>query len=142
VSVLDRLYDEVVKRHSNQPYHFEKREQSSLQAYNSICGDRFDLFIDMKDGRINAFHFHGYGCAVSKASTSVLVGILEGKSIMEAKEITNQFLRLLKNEVHVNETLFSEEFKSFAVVQEVPARYDCAALAWKEVEKFLAGLKS
>jgi nitrogen fixation NifU-like protein len=131
-----------VKRHSSQPYHYEKRNEQGIQAYNSICGDRFDLYIDVKDRMVNTIYFHGYGCAVSKASTSVLGRVLEGRSIAEAKEICNQFLRLLKNEVIDGEKLYSEEFKSFAVVQEVPARYDCAALAWKEVEKFLAGLDS
>ncbi len=137
---LDRLYDEVIKKHNSQPYHFEKKTDSgkAIQAYNPICGDRFDLFFDADDQKINAIYFHGFGCAVSKASASVLVKGLEGKSNTQAKQICNQFLRLLRNELRGDEELFSEEFKSFAVVQEIPARYDCAALVWIEVEKHLA----
>ena len=90
------------------------------------------------DDRIKAAHFHGFGCAVSKASTSVLIKSLEGKTIAEAKAICNQFLRLLKNELDPNEPLFYTDFQSFAIVQEVPTRFDCAALGWIEMEKFLA----
>jgi nitrogen fixation protein NifU and related proteins len=139
VSKLDRLYDEVVKRHNSQPYHFEKRPEAtaSIRAYNPICGDRFDLFLETEDDKIKQIHFHGFGCAVSKASTSVLAMTVEGKSIEEARAICNQFLRLLRNEIQEAETLASEEFKSFAIVREVPSRFDCAALAWLELEKFL-----
>ena len=137
---LNKLYDEVIKRHNSQPYHFEKKSDSaiSLQAYNPICGDRFDLFLDSDNGTIKQIHFHGFGCAVSKASTSVLAKTLEGKSISEAKEICSQFLRLLKNEMNRDEIMYSDEFKSFEVVQKIPARYDCAALAWVELAKYLS----
>lgn len=137
---LDRLYDEVIKRHNAEPYHFEKKSNAtkSIQAYNPICGDRFDLFLETDNRKIKQMHFHGFGCAVSKASASLLVKSLEGKSIGEAKEICQQFLRVLKNEMKPNEPLASDEFKSFAVVQEIPARFDCAALAWMEMERFIA----
>ena len=116
---LDKLYDEVIKRHNSQPYHFEKKSNASksIQAYNPICGDRFDLFLETDSLTIKQMHFHGFGCAVSKASTSLLVKSLEGKSIGEAKAICQQFLRVLKNEMKPNEILASDEFKSFAVVQ-------------------------
>lgn len=139
---LNKLYDAVIKRHNAAPYHFEKRPDAStsLQAYNPICGDRFDLFLERDNHVLKQIHFHGFGCAVSKASTSVLVQSLEGKSISEAKAICDQFLRLLKAEPNPKETLASEEFNSFAVVRNIPARYDCAALAWLEVEKFVASI--
>ena len=137
---LNKLYDAVIKQHNAAPYHFEKMPDAntSLQAYNPICGDRFDLFLESDGHALKQIHFHGFGCAVSKASASILVQSLEGKSISEAKAICNQFLRLLKAELKPNETLASEEFNSFAVVKDIPARYDCAALAWLEMEKFVA----
>ena len=136
---LNKLYDEVIRRHNSQPYHFEKKTEASksIQAYNPICGDRFDLFLEISPQQISTIHFHGFGCAVSKASSSVLVKTLEGKSIAEAKEICDQFLRLLKNELRPDEKLLFDEFNSFSIVQEIPARYDCAALPWGEVQKFL-----
>jgi nitrogen fixation NifU-like protein len=135
-----KLYDDVIRNHNNHPYHFEKSSECSnlVQAYNFICGDKFDLCLTLEGSRISKVQFHGFGCAVSKASTSILAKQLEGKTKTEARQICNQFLRLLKNELGKDETLFSAEFQSFQVVQEIPARYDCAALAWLEVEKFLA----
>lgn len=135
---MNKLYDDVIKRHNAAPYHFHKiSNATSLQAYNPICGDRFDLFLEADSRIIKQIHFHGFGCAVSKASTSLLVKTLEGKSLVEANEICNQFLRLLKNELKDDEVLASEEFNSFAIVNEIPSRYDCAALAWMEMERFL-----
>ena len=135
---LNKLYDDVIKRHNADPYHFEKiSDVKALHAYNPICGDRFDLFLEADSRIIKQIHFHGFGCAVSKASTSVLVKTLEGKSIDAARSICLQFLRLLKNEMNPAELLASEEFISFAIVNKIPARYDCAALAWLEMDKFL-----
>jgi len=138
VNKLNRLYDEVIKRHNSQPYHFEKKGNSNaiIQAYNPICGDRFNLFIELDGENINNIFFHGFGCAVSKASTSVLVKCLEKKSLTEAKAICNQFFQVLKNGVTEGEAL-PTDFQSFVVVQEFPSRYSCAALAWQEIEKFL-----
>ena len=141
MSTLNRLYDEVIRRHNRQPYHFEKKTGTkfTVQAYNPICGDRFEIFMDIEGKIISGLYFYGYGCAVSKASASVLVRILEGKTLVEAKQISEQFLRLLKGELNIGEILSSDEFKSFAVVQEIPARYECAALAWAEMDKILIG---
>ena len=108
-----------------------------LDADNFICGDRFKICIDWDGDIIREAHFYGFGCAVSKASTSILVELIEGKSKEEAMKISDQFIRVLKNELKPNEALFSEDFKSFSVVKEVPARYDCAALAWEELSKYL-----
>ena len=134
-----KLYDEVIRKHNSHPYRFEKIDNCStpIQANNFICGDQFEICLELNNDRISNIRFHGFGCAVSKASTSILVKGLEGKSRLEALQICNQFLRLLRNEAGTEEKLFSEEFRSFQVVQEVPSRYDCAALSWLEVEKFL-----
>ena len=136
---MEKLYDSVIRKHNSHPYHFEKRDmcEHSIQAHNFICGDQFDLCIQMENDVIAVVHFHGLGCAVSKASASLLAQTLEGKTRGDAKKICDQFLRVLNNKIATEEKLFSEEFKSFHVVYEIQARYDCAALAWTEVEKFL-----
>jgi nitrogen fixation NifU-like protein len=133
-----RLYDEVIRRHNNQPFNFQRIENCKhlVAAHNFICGDRFDICLKFDQNEIRAVHFFGFGCAVSKASTSVLAQCLEGKSRSEAISVCNLFLRLLKNEAQADEPLPSD-FQSFRAVQEFPARYDCAALAWEEVLKFL-----
>jgi len=66
---LKRLYQTVILKHNKAPFHYEKKETAThrLEAYNPLCGDRFDLYLDVKNGIIEAIHFHGYGCAISKA---------------------------------------------------------------------------
>ena len=136
---LEKLYDSVIRKHNSHPYHYEKKDSCKhpVQAHNFICGDRFDLCIQIENEVIVSVYFHGLGCAVSKASASVLAKNLEGRTKVEAKKVCEQFLGVLNNSIRPGEKLFSEEFKSFQVVHEIQARYDCAALAWVEVEKFL-----
>jgi len=83
---LKQLYKTVILKHNNAPFHYEKKEMAphQLEAYNPLCGDRFNLFLDVKNGVIESIHFHGYGCAISKASTSVLAKNLEGKKVETA----------------------------------------------------------
>ena len=134
-----KLYDEVIKTHSKTPYHFQKPEMISTLTSNSpVCGDKFDFYLLIDNEVIKSIHFHGFGCAVSKATSSVMVQILEGKTKQQARSVCNQFVRLLKNGVTENEVLFNEEFNSFKVVREIPERFDCAALPWIEMEKYLA----
>ena len=131
-----RLYDEVIKAHNSSPYHFEKISAPiSFTSNNPACGDRFDFYVTQPEGKLK-LHFHGFGCAVSKASSSVLAQSLEGKTAAEAKEICAQFLTMLNSEID-EEKLFSKEFKSFAIVKKIPARFDCAALPWIELKKYL-----
>lgn len=136
---VTKLYDTVIRRHNHKPYHYDKIDECStrIEAHNFICGDRFDLCIQWEGNTIKAIYFQGIGCAVSKASASLLTQTLESKSAEEAIRICNQFIRALNHQLEEGEKLFSDEFKSFAVVHEIPARYDCAALAWVEVEKYL-----
>ena len=86
---LKKLYKEVILEHNDQPFFFEKNENAThvLKAYNPLCGDRFELFFEIKDNQIESLTFHGFGCAISKASTSVLVKKLKGKTIDEAQLI-------------------------------------------------------
>ena len=136
---LTKLYSEIIKGHNETPFHFEKinNAQNIIKAYNPICGDRFELYIDHPENKISGLHFHGFGCAISKASTSVLTKSLEGKSLAEALDICNHFLRFIDHESADNELTLPEEFKAFSGVNDFPERYDCATLSWKEMKLFL-----
>ena len=116
---------------------FKKAEGApfTVRAYNPICGDRFEFYPEVSRGKITALHFHGYGCAVSMASGSVLVKLLSGKDIDEALSICNSYFDFLHQQQNDQEV--PEEFLAFKAVRDFPARYDCAAMAWKEVKNFL-----
>lgn len=136
---LKQLYQSVILKHHREPVHFEKNETAThvLEAYNPLCGDKFQLFFEVEGGRICRMSFHGYGCAISKASTSVLVKHLDGLPAEEALELCRQFEAMLQSEEEPEAV--DEEFAAFAAARSFPGRMKCATLSWEEMEKFLQG---
>ena len=138
MSSLKDLYQDIILQHNKSPFHFEKKvnAQHVLQAYNPICGDRFELFLNIEKEQIIDVHFHGYGCAISKASTSVLAKNLIGQSLEKARMMCNDFLEMIEG----NETPALKnypEFSAFAVAKNYPGRDKCATLSWEELLDFL-----
>jgi nitrogen fixation NifU-like protein len=141
---LKKLYTQVIKAHNDAPFHFVKMENTSnvIKAYNPICGDRFEIFVDSTQEKINSIHFHGFGCAISKASTSVLTQSLEGKTFQEAISICNDFLKFINKELVADELVLRDEFLAFSGVHDFPERHDCATLSWTAMTKFLEKIES
>ena len=135
---LKKLYQEVILKHNAQPFHFEKMDLAdvNIEANNPLCGDRFQFFLNLSDDKISAAHFHGFGCAISKASASILTQKLEGKTIAEAKILCLDFLKFIEGENRVQ--VRDEETEAFAAVDEFPARKDCAALGWQAINDYLS----
>lgn len=143
-SDLKKLYPEIIKAHNEGPFHFEKRndEGEVIKAYNPICGDRFELYANLGQNRINHLHFHGFGCAISKAATSILTKSLEGKTLDEALSVCNSFLDFINKKLPVDQSALPDDFLAFSGVHDFPERYDCATLSWKEMKKFLESMIS
>jgi nitrogen fixation NifU-like protein len=134
---INKLYPEAIRTHNEQPYHFGKQDYApSVKAYNPVCGDKFEIYVKVGDGVISEIHFYGLGCAISKASTSILVKSLEGKGNDEALRICDSFLRFVDNTLDPHEPL-NEELKSFSALHEFPERRECATLSWTEMRKHL-----
>lgn len=135
---LKSLYKTIILEHNKTPFYYEKNEEATyiLKAYNQICGDRFEMYFDVKNGVIEDLTFHGFGCAISKASTSVLVKNLKGKNFVEALLLSQQFQSVTEAERKSEENL-GEEFEAFSAAKEFPGRLKCATLAWDEMIKFL-----
>jgi len=140
---LKDLYKTVILKHNNEPVQFEKNEQATnrLDAYNQLCGDRFNLFFEIKNGVIQHLTFHGFGCAISKASTSVLVKNLEGKTIEEALLQCEVFQREVQPDL-TSDGNASEEFEAFSAAKNFPGRLKCATLSWDEMIDFLKKIKN
>ncbi len=138
-SDLKKLYPEIIKAHNETPFHFEKRLDANevIKAYNPICGDRFEIFMTSDSIKINTVHFHGFGCAISKASTSILTKSIEGKTLTEALMICTTFLGFIDKETQDEKITLPDEFLAFSGVHDFPERYDCATLSWKEMKKKL-----
>lgn len=136
---LKELYQSVILKHSKEPVSYEKREEAAqhLDAYNSLCGDRFQLYFELEDGIIKDLSFHGYGCAISKASTSVLVKFMEGKSLEEAEQLAKEYLVSLSEDGEGAN--LPEEFEAFGAARDFPGRMKCATLAWEELLAFVEG---
>ncbi len=135
---LKKLYSSIIKLHNEAPFHFEKGISAAftVKAYNSICGDGFELYLNQNEGKLEPVHFHGVGCAISKASTSILIKSIAGKSILNSITICNGFLSFIDRK-SPDRSVLPEEFLAFEAVHDFPERYDCATLAWRELEKFL-----
>lgn len=135
---LKGLYKTVILRHHKDPVGFGRREGAGfvLEASNRMCGDVFKLYFDVENGRICRLRFDGHGCAISRASTSVLVSHVENLGTEEALEACREFLAIAEPDGPVTETQ-NETFEAFAATREFPGRHTCAILAWGELKEFL-----
>lgn len=134
---LKALYQSVILKHNNTPVHFVKNESAAyvIKANSPVCGDRFTIYFDVLNGVITNLSFYGYGCAVSKASASILCEKLNGQSLKNVQGIVNQFFEHLDPESNPENPL--EVFEAFSAVQYFPGRRQCATLSWEEMTKLL-----
>ncbi|RKY97742.1 MAG: SUF system NifU family Fe-S cluster assembly protein [Ignavibacteriae bacterium] len=130
---LKELYQQVILDHNKSPRNFRKMENASSQAegYNPLCGDHIDVYVLVEDGIVKDVSFNGEGCAISKASASVMTSMLKGKTKEEAEKLFNKFHDLVTGKL--GDDLDVDELGKLAVfagVQEFPVRVKCASLAW------------
>lgn len=130
---LSRLYQGAIAEHNRAPRFFEKRPGAMyiIDAFNPMCGDKFKLYIDVENEVIVRATFHGYGCAVSKASASVLMGKIQGLPLSKLPEIISPFLETVATGVETNDP----ETAAFAMAKNFPGREKCATLAWEAMEE-------
>ena len=138
---LKELYQQVILDHNKSPRNFRKMENASSQAegYNPLCGDHIDVYVLVEDGIVKDVSFNGEGCAISKASASVMTSMLKGKSIEEAEKLFNKFHDLVTGKLGDDpEVEDLGKLAVFAGVQEFPIRVKCASLAWHTLMSALA----
>ena len=130
------LYDKIILDLNRNTPNFIVRDkvEHEVAVYNSYCGDKFLLQMDVK-GHVETVTFHGFGCAVSKASTAILTECAQGKSWQEIRDSCVVVLNFLNGGVE-NIALIDERLNSFAIVHKIPGRYDCAAMCWEEMRKY------
>ena len=130
---LRELYQEVILDHNKSPRNFKKLDTANRTAegYNPLCGDKIDIFLDIEGDVVKDISFLGSGCAISKASASLMSTIIKGKSADEAKKLFEKFHDLITGKLDENASI--EELGKLAVlagVKEFPMRVKCASLAW------------
>ncbi len=130
---LRELYQEVILDHSKHPKNYHKMEDAThvAEGYNPLCGDHFNLYLKVEDGIIKDVSFLGAGCAISKASASIMTSIIKGKSIEDAEKIFQNFHSLVTGKIDKNFDINSlGKLAVFSGVSEYPVRVKCATLAW------------
>ncbi len=142
---LNELYQQVILDHNKNPRNFGELPLHSHYAkgHNPLCGDHFDVFAIIDDGKIKDLKFNGSGCAISKASASIMTTLLIGKTIEEARLLSEDFHNIVTADM--DETLDVEELGKLAVfcgVREFPARVKCASLAWRTMVSAIENAES
>jgi nitrogen fixation NifU-like protein len=139
MSELRELYQEVILEHSKHPRNYRALDAANHKAegFNPLCGDHFTVYADVKDGTIHDLSFQGTGCAISKASASMMTQSLKGKSAAEAEELFTRFHDLVTGRGGSGDAV--GKLAVFAGVSEFPLRVKCATLAWHALRAALRG---
>ena len=137
---LTELYTELIMEHSMNSYNKKKLDTADYRemGHNPNCGDEIELEIKLNGDIIEDMAFTGHGCAISQASTSIMIDTLKGKTIEEVKEIIETFIAMIKREEQDEKALKKlEDAVAFKNVSNMPARVKCALLAWHTIEDLL-----
>jgi nitrogen fixation NifU-like protein len=137
---LTDVYNELIMEHSMNSYNKKKLENADMSeiGHNPNCGDEITLEVKLNGNIIEDMAFSGHGCAISQASTSIMIDTLKGKTIEQAKEIIKTFIEMIKRETTNEEDLKKlEDAIAFKNVSNMPARVKCALLAWHTIEDLL-----
>ena len=137
---LTEVYNDLIMEHSMNSYNKKKLEDANYceVGHNPNCGDEITLELKVKDNIIEDMAFLGHGCAISQASTSIMIDTLKGKTIEEAKEIIKTFIEMIKREIKDEKELEKlEDAIAFKNIANMPARVKCALLAWHTLEDIL-----
>lgn len=137
MSGLSELYQEVILDHNRRPRNFRTIDGAATQeGYNPLCGDRLTVYVRVADGVIADVAFQGLGCAISKASASLMTEALRGLTVEQGKQRFAEFHAMVTSPM---ETPVPDLGKLgvLAGVREFPTRVKCASLAWHTVKAVL-----
>ena len=142
MSELDDLYQEVILDHNRSPRNFRAMESANRKAegYNPLCGDHVTVYLKLENEVIQDISFEGSGCAISKASASLMTSELKGKTEAQAKELFDNVHKMLTGELNGQDR--GKAVGKLAILSGVckfPARVKCASLAWHTVNSALKG---
>ena len=138
MSDLSDLYQEVILDHNKRPRNFRILEKPSHHAegFNPLCGDRLDLFLTVEADRIADVGFQGSGCAISRASASLMTDAVKGRSVVEARDLFERFHRMVTTPPDRSVEDLGK-LSVLAGVREFPVRVKCASLAWHTLKAAL-----
>jgi len=138
MSDLDELYQSVILDHNKTPRNFGKLDHATNHAEgrNPLCGDHFDVWLRVEGDRIAEVRFEGQGCAISKASASMMTQAIKGKTVAEARELFERFHEVVAGDSTGSLPARLEVFRG---VRAFPIRIKCATLSWHAMKEALSG---
>jgi nitrogen fixation protein NifU and related proteins len=140
MSELSDLYQEVILDHNRRPRNFRTIDDASRkqEGYNPLCGDRLILYVRLDGDRISDVAFQGSGCAISKASASLMTEALKGKTVAEARELFEKFHEMVTSSPDTDPADLGK-LSVLSGVREYPTRVKCASLAWHTLKAAVSG---
>ena len=142
MSELSELYQQVILDHNKKPRNFHKLETAnrSAEGYNPLCGDQLNVYLQLEDDVITDISFEGSGCAISKASASMMTQAVKGKTKQEIEALFDEFHRMVTGRLdEESEPNRLGKLTIFAGVREFPVRVKCATLSWHTMHAALQG---
>ena len=139
MSELNDLYQEVILDHNRRPHNFRVIEPATAkqEGYKPLCGDRLTLYLTLDRDVIKDAAFQGSGCAISKASASLMTDALKGKTVEQARVLFDQFHAMLTSDIDSPPAELGK-LSVFSGVREFPTRIKCASLAWHTMKAAVA----
>jgi nitrogen fixation NifU-like protein len=139
MSSLHELYQNVILEHNRSPRNYRPMTDATrtAQGHNPLCGDQITVWLRLDGERIGDVSFQGAGCAISKASASLMTGAVKGKTRAEADALFERFHRLITGDIRPGEAETLGKLAVFSGVSEFPVRVKCASLAWHALKSAL-----
>jgi len=136
---LSALYQDLILDHNRAPQNFRRMEDANrrVEGINPLCGDRLTVWLRMEDGVIKDAAFQGSGCAISKASASLMTSAVKGKTREEAEALFERFRRLVTGSMEQAEAESLGKLAAFSGISEFPIRVKCASLSWHALKAAL-----
>ena len=137
---LNSVYTDLIMHHNNKKENKGELEDPDLSehGHNPNCGDDITLDLNIEDEIIKKAVFHGSGCAISQASTSIMIDLIKGKSVEEALELVETFIKMIKKEIDDKEDLKKlKDARALQNISNMPARVKCAVLSWHTLKEAL-----
>jgi nitrogen fixation protein NifU and related proteins len=136
----EALYQEIILEHNRKPKNFREMENADrrIEGRNPLCGDSLTLWVKMDGEAIADVSFKGQGCAISKASASLMTTAVKGKSRAEAEALFDRFHKLVLGELPMDDQQSLGSLRALGGVSRFPLRVKCASLAWHALHSALA----
>jgi nitrogen fixation protein NifU and related proteins len=137
---LDALYQEIILEHNRKPRNFREMHDATrkVEGHNPLCGDQVTLWLRLDGDRVADASFQGLGCAISKASASMMTAAVKGRTVAEARALADEMHLMLIGKLDMEKARDAlGSLAALSGVSKFPQRVKCASMAWHALESAL-----